>query len=181
MDFVKTILNEYSPDAYSGRINGFVQEQYIETRLQANLLKNWYVIASGAIKHWVYNIILILLFPYFRKQLKDNRTLINIYIYTLLLSSVANLMSLIPSGGRFQILTQMFKIPLFLITIISFNQTEWISKYMNIALFLLILPLIFEIRKIMDFYSITLLGGNFITTFFWENNIPLINYIKMII
>ncbi len=181
MDWVRIVLEEYSPDIYSGRINGFVQQEYLERRIEANSLKNWYVIASGLIKHWVYNILLLLLLPYLKKYFKNNKSMINLYVFILLLSSITNLMSLIPSGGRFQLIAQMFKIPMIILTITSLHHLENIFKYINIALILLVLPLIFEIRKFFDFYSITLISGNFVTIFFWENNIPLINYIKMIL
>ena len=181
MDFVRIVLQEYTPDVYSGRLNGFVQQEYVERRIEANSLKNWYVITFSLLKHWVYNILLLLLLPYLKKQLKNSKSMINLYVFTLLLSSIANLISLIPSGGRFEFLAQMFKIPMIVLTITSLNQLDNIFKYVNVASILLIFPLIFELRKFFDFYSITLISGNFVTIFFWENNVPIINYIKIFI
>ena len=47
-------------------------------------------------------------------------------------------------------------------------------------MFCLVFTDIFEIRKLFDFYGITLLVGNFITMFFVESNTPLITLVKQI-
>ena len=88
-------------------------------------------------------------------------------------------MALIPSGGRFQLLSQMFTISLLLLTVMNVSNADSFRKVVNVAVLPLLIPLIFQIRQqIFDYYSITLLFGNFITVFFWENNVEIINYIK---
>ena len=42
------------------------------------------------------------------------------------------------------------------------------------------LPLIVEIRRLFDFFGINLIFGNFITAFFFENNVPIITFIKQL-
>lgn len=45
---------------------------------------------------------------------------------------------------------------------------------------LIAIAMIFEIRKGFDFYGIMLLVGNFVSMFFVESNIPLIDYVKQL-
>ena len=47
-------------------------------------------------------------------------------------------------------------------------------------MFLLAFSFVFEIRKGLDYYGITLILGNFLTVPFLESNIPLISFIKQI-
>ena len=105
----------------------------------------------------------------------------HLYVFTLFLGSVANIMALVPSGGRFQILSQLFKVPLILLVAMNIPNGDVYRKYVKWATFFLLLPFVFEIRKQLDYYSITLLFGNFITVFFWENNLPLIDLIKILL
>lgn len=181
LNAVSGMLAEYSPEAYEGRIEGYVSVDVASRNASAAALNNWYVAASGNIKHWCYAILLILFYPCLKRNFKDNKGLSNLYLFALLLGGFANIMALIPSGGRFQVLSQMFKVPLILIAAISIPQSDVFRKYVNVALVFLVIPFIVDIRRIFDFYSITLLFGNFITVFFWENNVSLMYLIKRII
>ena len=105
----------------------------------------------------------------------------HLYVFALFLGGFANIMALIPSGGRFQLLSQMFKVPLIILVVMSTSANDVFRKLVNIALFFLLLPLVFEIRKLLEFIGITAIFGNFITIFFWENDVPLISYIKHIL
>ena len=124
---------------------------------------------------------LLAFFPYLMKYYKQKDVVIHWYNFTLILGGFANIMSLIPSGGRFQLLSQMFNVALILMLISSFKYDLFIFKIFNLVLLILLIPFIVDIRKLFDFYSISLILGNFITMFFWENNTPLITYIKMFV
>lgn len=181
LNTVADVLVEYSPDAYSYRIEGYVNQNVLDKNIELLSHNNWYVAGSSQIKYWCYAIILIILFPYIKNKFKYSDNLINYYIFTIIISGIANIMSLIPSGGRFQLLAQMFEVSIIILIISRIYKIQIINKFINIFLIVLIVPFIVEIRKIFNFYSITLLFGNFITVFFWENNILLITYIKMLV
>ena len=87
-------------------------------------------------------------------------------------------MSMIPSGGRFQLVAQMFSVGLILIVAMSISPKDRFMQFVNVSLLFLLIPLAVDLRKLFDFYSITAIAGNYITVFFWENNVPLISYIK---
>jgi hypothetical protein len=101
-----------------------------------------------------------------------------LFVFTLLLAGFANIMALIPSGGRFQLLAQMFKVPLILLVAMSISPSDSFRKLVNVALIVLLVPFVVELRKMFDYFSITAILGNFITVFFWENNVPLITFVK---
>ena len=180
LDAVGGMLEEYSPEAYEDRIEGYVNQGYADARSSAAAKRNWYVAASGTIIRWVYSILLIALFPCMKRNFKNDEGLMCLYVFTLLLGGFANIMALIPSGGRFQLLSQMFTVPLLLLVVMNVSRGDTFQKLVNIALIPLIIPFFFQARQLFDFFSITLVLGNFITVFFWENNVPLITFIKQI-
>ncbi|MBQ6305035.1 MAG: hypothetical protein IJK78_00560 [Bacteroidales bacterium] len=181
LDATGGMLAELSPETYEGRIEGYVNQDVADRKAEASALNNWYVAGSANILHWSYNLLLLALLPCLNRHFKNNRRLMGLFVFTLLLAGFANIMALIPSGGRFQLLAQMFKVPLILWVAMSISKSDNFRKLVNVALIFLLVPFVVELRKLFDFFSITAIVGNFITIFFWENNIPLISFIKRLI
>lgn len=187
--FVKTLdlgavensLVVYSPEEYEKRIEGYTNEDYALGYEEARAQNNWYVAASGDVTYWNYNILLLTMLPCLKRNFKQNKDLMHLYVFALLFGGFANILALIPSGGRFQLLSQMFKLPIILLVAMNVTSSDNFRKYVNVALVFLLIPLIFKIRELFDYFSITLILGNFITVFFWENNVPLVSLIKRII
>ena len=181
LDEVNGMLAEYSPESYETRIGGYVNQNYLDANKDRLALNNWYLKLSGNITHWGYSILLLLMLPCIKRNFKNKSRLMHLYVFVLLISSFANISALIPSGGRFQLVSQMFKVPLILLVVSYIPRKESFNKVINIALLFLMIPLVVEVRKLFDFLSITAIMGNFITVFFWANNIPLIQYLKQLL
>lgn len=181
LDAVNGMLEEYSPESYERQIDTYVSQDQADRRAEASEAFNWYVTASGNTLFWCYNLLLMALLPCVKRNFKNNEGLMHLYVFTLLLGGFANIMALIPSGGRFQILSQMFKVPLILLVAINIPRNDIFRRIVSITSLILLLPLVFELRKLLDYFSITAVLGNFITVFFWENNVPLINFIKRLV
>lgn len=181
MNSVGSMVTEYAPESYEERLESYMSEEYISARAHSASFNNWYVGLSGTIISWSYNILLILLLPCIKRYVNNQYNLKHLYVFALFLGAFANLMSLLPSGGRFQLLSQMFKVPLILIMALSISQNDGFRKAVNYSIIFLLLPFMFEIRKLLDYFSITAIMGNFVTALFWENNVPLIDLIKRII
>lgn len=178
LDVANDMLVEYSPESYEGRIEGYVNQGYLDANKAQLALNNWYVRLSGSITHWSYNLLLLLMLPCIKRNFKNEAAIMHLYVFALLVGGFANITALIPSGGRFQLLSQMFKVPQILLVAMNIPKNDMFRKYINIALIVLLLPMFFETRKLFDYFSITALVGNFITVFFWENNTPLITELK---
>ena len=181
LDAVSSMIAEYSPEAYEDRIDLYVNQNLLDRNNAAAVTNNWYLAAGRNISNWCYSIILVLLFPVIRKYFKGNKTITNLYVYTMLIGSFANIIALIPSGGRFQILATMFKLSTILLIILNIPKNMTVYKISSIFSIILILPLIVEIRKLFDFFGINLIFGNFITAFISETNVPLIVFIKSLL
>ena len=181
LDATSGMLAELSPEAYEGRIANYVNQDVADRKAAASALNNWYVAGSANILHWSYNLLMLALLPCLKRRFKNNNRLMQLFVFTLLLGGFANIMALIPSGGRFQLLAQMFKVPLILLVVLAIPRNDGFRKMVNVALIVLLIPFVVELRKLLDFFSITAIVGNFITVFFWENNVLLITLIKQLI
>ena len=169
-------LTKYSPAAYSQRIGGYVSERLMEVRAGQRAGLNWYVRWSSKTTFWCISSILLAIFPAFSKE-QTRKDLNRLYVFALLIGALVNVMSLIPSGWRFRVLGRMFHYPIILLTLSQISVKDIGYKITTIASWILLLPLVVNIRRLCDDYSITIFG-NFITVFFWENNVLLISYVK---
>lgn len=181
LDATGGMLAELSPETYEDRIEGYVSQEVADRRAEASALNNWYVAGSANILHWSYNVLMLALLPCLKRHFKNNSRFMHLFVFVLLLSGFANIMALVPSGGRFQLLAQMFKVPLILLVAMHISKSDNFRTLVNVALIFLLVPFVVELRKLFDYFSITAIIGNFITVFFWENNVPLISFIKRLI
>ena len=178
---LNSTMKGFSPDAYENKVNVYVSEGRADVYAEAAELHNWYVTASENIQLWCYNLLIIIMYPLIRKHSMDYQGIMNLYLFVLLLGSAANIMSFVPSGGRFQFLATMFKLPLIIWVAMSLTTSSYYLKCVKPAMFLLLIPLVFGIRQMFDFLSVTAILGNFVSVFFWENNVPLIEYVKQML
>lgn len=181
LDSVSSMIAEYSPESYEDRIDLYINQDLLDRNQEAENANNWYLAVGKYISNWSYSVILVLLFPIIRKYFKDNKAITNLYVFTMLIGSFANITALIPSGGRFQILASMFKLSTILLIALNIPKNITINKISQIFSIILILPFIVEFRKLFDFFGINLIFGNFITLFFIESNVPLITFIKQLL
>lgn len=181
MDSMNAMLAEYSPESYEDRIDLYVNQGAADRRADASSLSNWYIVASGNLQKWGYAVLLIVLLPCMRKHFKENRGYINLWVFALLLSGMANILAMIPSGGRFQFLSSMFAVAIILLAAANLPKANGYVSIVNIVLFPLLIPLVVEFRTLFDYFSFTLVLGNFLTAFLIESNVPIIDFIKGLI
>lgn len=178
---VNAILADYSPESYQERIDMYVNQDIMSRNVEASATTNWYVGASGFLKYWCYAILLIFLYPCIKKYYKNNISYRNLYSFALFVGAFANIMSLIPSGGRFQLVFQMFVVPIILLIATRLPLKMGYSKFVQVISLVLMLPLVVDFRKLFDFYGITAIFGDFFTLLIWESNVPLIDFVKYFI
>lgn len=178
LDALSEVATEYAPDSFERKVEVYVNQDYADRRSEAQASYNWYITLSGVLKKWIFNLIFILLLPCIKRYFKSERNIINLYLFTLLFGSIANLMALIPSGGRFQLVALMFKLSLFLLVLFRIPHDDRLYKVVDFACLLLILSVVVDIRTTLDYVGITLVFGNFFTALFLESNIPIIDFIK---
>lgn len=181
MDAVGGMLMEYSPESYESRIELYVNQDLADRNAEGAALSNWYIAVSGILKKWTIAVLLIFLFPCMKKYFKGENGLNRLYLFALFLGAFANIMSLIPSGGRFQILSMMFMVPVILLSIMWIPKADSYYGMTKTAMLFLLIPVVVDFRRLFDFFGITAVFGNFFTAFFLESNVPLIEFVKQLL
>ena len=174
-------LTRYSPGAYSRRIEMYINQKALDRNVAKAALNNWYVAASRNVLHWCCNLLMVAaFFPVVVHGKNNRKELTDLYVFALLFGSLANVMSLIPSGGRFLLVSWMFAIPCILLVLARLSPKDLFCQLTAFASWGLLIPFVVEIRKLFDCYGFTIFG-NFISVFFWENNVPLIQFVKWLV
>ena len=154
----------------------YLSEAYLEVVSER---KNaFHVVLAENISYWVIQVLIVLVYFYYSrtKQIR-NEVLTRLFTFSLLLYGCSNIISLIPGGSRFIILSQMFMLPLIIFVLIQLRSRMNVRKMMYVLL-PLAFSVIFQIRVGMDYYGIMLVLGNFFTAPFITSDIPLIEFVK---
>lgn len=158
-----------------GSVESYANEAYAEYR--KNIEYTWHVGFSETISHYTMVFLIFLTYLNIKKHHKQNSPLIRLYTFSLLIYGAANIFALVPSGGRFIFLSQLFMVPATIFSFVHLNQKSHFYSFLRSSLFLLI-PILFKIRLGLGFYGISLFFGNFFSAQFWNDNVPLIDVIK---
>ena len=165
---VKTIAEQISP-ATETKINAYTDERYIEKVANLNNQSAWFVTLNQ--KGIFYYTVALLVIIYVRTRgVFKNRVTDNFYSFTLLLLSFANISALLPSGGRFYTIFNIFAFTTGLLYYVYEVKKEKIELINWIGLPIVFLFVIFTFRLFTDPASIFLFGPSFfMPTAFFEN------------
>jgi len=183
LEQIRSFILTYAPSFIHNRADMYANEDYAQTinDLKSNL--NFYMEGSKMFVQWVAAILLFVSGVWGKKIVETNRSLKNLLCFSLFIYAISNILSLIPSFGRFIVLSQSFAFASLIFFYISYKQSQFINKTIAVSFkmipLLLFLPIIVKLRFGSDFYGISLLF-NPIAALFVDDNQPFIHYIKSI-
>lgn len=166
------------PEIFQPRVSSYTNTDYAFSIAASAKEYNWYVGFSGtSLKIAVTSMLFVLLF-HGRKTLRSNLFLYEFACFILLFGSLANLASLVPSGGRFLALVNALSMVFIVLYLSSYRINFMVKLVCTLSLPLLIFYCIFSIRVGFDFIGISTFLGNPITALFIEDSTPIIEYVK---
>ncbi len=175
---INEIVIAYIPDVFHSRVNSYVNQDYYDGIKELDSKLNWYVILYGNLFKWVFNILLIIIYVSKKEYFKSNRSLFSLFNFCLLLFGCSNLFGLVPSGGRFENLAELFTISFFLFYLRFFFDDHLIKKAFQFAMPIFIFFCVINIRIAFDTIGLATLISNPISSLFFENDSALIQFIK---
>ncbi|GAB3203707.1 hypothetical protein GCM10027293_34930 [Pontibacter aydingkolensis] len=175
---VRNVLIDIVPNIFSASIESYTNEDYanrINESLQSN---NWYALYYVQALKWVIALCFGIVYIKSIVFIKNHKYLFSLYSFTLLFLTVANVMSLIPSGGRFISVANLFAIAF----IISFLHQVPKEHYMRRLQVYMIPALVFycivSFRLGLDTIGMVTVLGNPVISIFFENDSALVDLIK---
>lgn len=171
----------FLPGIFYSRVLAYTNPDYAESLGLARENLNWYLTYSTDAVKWVIYAMIIYIYLFGRKVLKERKDLTSLLSYSLLLYGSANIFSLVPSGGRFIVVASTFMLAFIVIFITSFRELKGITLIQVLSAPLLALYCIVAIRMGMDYYGLMAFIGNPIIAAFYTDNVPFIESIKKLL
>jgi len=177
LESIKNNIEGVLPVVFELKVNNYTNVDYREQRVEAGKGVNWYVpFRTKALKYSVY-IFLIVLFWKWRQQIKSNKQLYGLFSFVLFFFGIANIVSSIPSGGRFLNIAFSLSIALTFLFVQKFHD-KFINFVLKFSTPALLLYLIVTIRMGFDTIGLTTIIGNPLIALLMEGDKALIELIK---
>lgn len=171
-------LTSNLPDILLPKVKTYTNADYAEG-LAENLEKaNWYIQIYGDALKWSVTAFLVVIFFTGRKYLNKHINLKNLFSYTLLLYSVSNILSLVPSGGRFLSLSNLFAVAFIFFYVQYAPRGTAIRRLIIVAIPALALFTIVSVRIAFDTMGVLSMFGNPFLSLVFKLDITLIELVK---
>jgi hypothetical protein len=171
----------FLPDIFHSKVTAYTNPDYAESLITADQALNWYVNFSIMVIKWISYTMVLFIYFFGRKVLKERRDILTLFCYSLLLYSFSNIFSLVPSGGRFIAVADSFMFPLIIIFIATFPKIRGLFIIEALSLPLLLLFCIVRLRVGMDYFGLLTILGNPLIAVFYTDTIPFIVGIKSLL
>ena len=154
------------------KITAYTNEGYMEAVGELNAQAAWFVtLKSNGIKYFLI-LSLLLVFIKTKGYFKNNLTE-SFYSFALLILSFANLSSLLPSGGRFMVIFNMFAFTAILLFYVYEYGNRKFNLLNKLALPIALLYVVFAFRLFSDSASVYLFGPSITMFLAFTDNISL--------
>lgn len=174
---VGSFLESVLPEVLLPKVKSYTGDEYVEVIDALNQGANWYIQYFGVVLN--YTIAFLITVVYFSKEknyLKD-KAFINLIGFSMLFLAIGNLLSSIPSGGRYLLLAQLFGMAVIILFFIKFYSVSYHRAIYLCSPFLLFFILV-SVRKSFDTVSIMTVFTNPLLASIIDTPIPLIDLIK---
>lgn len=168
----------FLPSVFQLRTAGYTNLDYAESLTMAVQALNWYIPFVSKALAWVIYLIVIYIYFFSRTLLKEREGLMCLFCFAVLFYSIANILSLVPSGGRFINVASTFMFGLFVLFLSHSRRTVVLDVVKGISVPLLLLFSLVMIRAGMDYFGLSTIIGNPLFTALGAKSAPLIQEIK---
>jgi hypothetical protein len=177
-----SFIEANAPAALSERTANYRKDWYVKDfRTGAdsfNQQTSWHALYYMKALNWALTGLLIFLF-YKRKLLALlNKRLKNVLCFTLLMWGVANILSSLPSGGRYIYIAYLSALPLIIMYVHYLYEDKMLNRLVRIATPFLLLFVIVSAREGLYTLTLNTLIGNPLVAIFANEGFPLNDLIK---
>lgn len=166
------------PEIFLPRVKSYVNEGYASDLSDVYAKANWYVVFYQLALKWSITLLMAGIFFYGKAFLKANKNFDRLFSFTLLLYSVANIFSLVPSGGRFLSLSNLFALAFIFFYIQYAPNTKTIKRLMVFAIPALLLYATVALRIGIQDMGILCIVGNPILRIFINAEVTVLAVLK---
>ena len=179
MEAARSFLS-FLPDFLQPRVESYTAETYVESRSASTLNRSLHEIFASTAARWMLYVWVLIIYIKRKYWLDHHKAIKHLFMLGLFMGGVAQILSNIPSGGRFMLLVNVIFYAIFVL-FVSEQKMDLQLKYIkNISILVLFFIIIFKFRIGFDYMGISTLFSNPIVAFFVEDTEPLIVFVKSV-
>ena len=175
---IREFLMNNLPSIFLPRVKTYTTQEYADKVSDALVNVNWYVVLYRDLLKWTVVTFLILIFLRGKKFMKRYNGFENLFSFILLFYSIANIFSLMPSGGRFVIVSNLFSMAAIFLYVQFSPREKTMKRLISIAVPALALYSIVSLRVALDTMGFFSVFGNPLLSVFIDVDITLIEVVK---
>lgn len=174
---VRSGLESAAPAFLLPRVDRYTNDEYLEASTDLNESAVWYIKYHVDSLMWLLVALFTIIYFSTPSKSKSSASFSNLFGFSLLILSLGNFTDLLPSGGRFVLVAQMFGVAL-LVCYFSKFADAFAKRWLLIMTPIFYFFIIVSIRISFDTVSLTTVIGNPIVAVFIDSAIPLIEVFK---
>ena len=174
---VATYLNSVLPAFLLPRVKSYTSEAYVEVLVELNSNINWYVLYLENIINYCITFLVSVIYFAKNKAYLKNKTFINFASFSLVLLIVGNVLSSLPSGGRYLLVAQLFAMAMLVLYFAEY-YTYNLGRAVKVVTPFLLFFIVISFRKSLDTVSIMTVFTNPIIAALLDTPVPIIDLIK---
>jgi len=164
------------------RVDSYTNPDYLQARNVANQSNAFHVDLANNIAHYFVYVMVIVIWLKGRPFLARHVNLERLFCYSLYSYGVAQILALVPSGGRFVTVANMFMYAFFVLFIhLSIKKIPLIYNTLRYATPFLFFAIIFQIWAGSQYFGVNLFIGNPISAFFINDTTSFMEFVKQVI
>ncbi len=172
-----TVITSFLPEVFVTRSEGYISDDGSEESLNQQALKqelsenrNWYAKFYLKAINWTVAAYLVFIFYYCKDIYNRNVMLRNILSFVLYFYAVSNILSLIPSGRRFVVISNLIAMAVILLYMQFFTKEKRSDMLFKVSLPFLILFSVISFRNSFKSIGVITVAGNPIVALVMDTN-----------
>lgn len=183
LDAFNNIIESYAPEVVQERTSSYRSEKIVDEYREGPEEKIvWYAIWYRKALHWSLMGFFTVLFFKGKSFFNQNKGWLNLFCFALLIYGATNLLSSLPSGGRYYSLASFFALTLIVLYVQNRKHDAVMRNFILAATPALLLFVIVAVR--VGFYSISataVLGNPIIAFFLTDSHLSLNDFMKSLL
>ncbi len=160
LGMINRYVENYTPEIFQERTKYYRRESKMEAMAEETAQRSWHIAYYGRALGWAVMGYLVLLYVKGKKFFADNKGWRDLFSFTLLFFSAANILSMLPSGSRYLTVARLIALALITLYIQNNPQKRLSSAYKYAAIPALLLFVLVSLRLGLLAVSATAVLGN---------------------
>ncbi len=179
VEYFNNLAQQNLPTIFVERASSYTSEFAIERFQKAKPKeRNWYAVYYLKSLRWSVIVLMVYAFFVKRSLIRNNKILLSLFSFAFLICAVANIVSLVPSGIRFIIISNMFACSAIVLFFCYYPLELGMRRAVKILSPALLLFSIVTLRESLNSVGLFTILSNPFIAFFAEGNMALIDIFK---